>query len=157
MRLGMDIPAIEETVKNCKEHIDKLSAKNPDIEMYLTHFLLVFICRTYEKEIKRIVIDRARKTKDEHMISFVDKTVQAYRCLKISDIKGNILAKFDERLADLFYKKIEKTDSEIMYTNIVLARDAVAHDRPVNVTFGELVASYKTSSQVLDALVETLQ
>jgi hypothetical protein len=152
----MKLVAIDEAIKNCKEHLDKMDTKNREIETYLTHYLLVFICRTYEKEIKKIIVDRAKQTKDEHIVSFIENTIQAYRCLKIEDLKGNILGKFNKSLEVAFYQKIKGTDAEIRYRNIILGRDAVAHDRPVNMTFDELVTSYPVSSIVLDALAETL-
>lgn len=153
----MNLVTVDETIKNCREHLDKMNAKNPEIETYLTHYLLVFICRTYEKEIKKIIVDRAKQTKDEQIVSFVENTIQAYKCLKIEDLKGNILGKLNKSLADAFYQKIKGTDAEIRYRNIILGRDGVAHDRPVNITFDELVKSYQVSSMVLDALAETLK
>ena len=147
---------IEKSLIFCQNHLNTTNGKGTEIESYLTQFLLVSICGRYEKEIERIVNQRAEKSGDVELASFVKETMEAYKHLKLDAVRGKILKKFSEKYADLFDAKIMGKDSQIYYQNIVINRDASAHGGIVNMTFDDLVKAHGHAKEVLEALHDAL-
>jgi len=140
----------------CQQHLETTNSKGTEIERFLTRFLIVHICGEYEKEIKRIVIQRAKQTGDNELASFVERTVEGFRNLKIDSIKGNILRRFSDNCAKTFEAKVKGTESEIRYGNIVTNRNLSAHGDPIHMTFDELIQSHQKAKDVLKAVSDAL-
>lgn len=107
-------------------------------------------------EIKRIVIQRAKQTGDTELTSFVERTVEGFRNLKIDSIRGNILLRFSDDCAKTFEAKVTGTESEIRYGNIVTNRNLSAHGDSIHMTFDELIQSHKLAKDVLKAMSDAL-
>jgi hypothetical protein len=149
---------IEYAIGLCQSHLDGSSSRGSEIEAYLTKYLLILICSSYEHRIREMIIERARRTNDSDLASFVDRTYHSsQRGLKISDIRGNLLKRFSDKYVTEFDKKIKPNDVPcIKYSNIVENRHAAAHGGTVNMTFNELVDSYKIAEAVMTSLSEIL-
>jgi hypothetical protein len=156
---GIGVSDIQNVIKVCETHLAKSNLRGSEIESYLTRYLLVLICGDYENRIKRMILERVKRANDLDLASFVEKTYhKSYRGLKISDIRGNILERFSERHVAAFDQKIKLNDDPaIKYQNIVLNRHAIAHGQAANMTFDELVQSYKIAEKVLVLLGEVLR
>ena len=98
-----------------------------------------------------MVIQRARKTGDVEVISFITESLDV-RSLKIGDIKGRILARFSDQYATSFHTMVNGKDSTIMYQNILTNRNSAAHDGTIQMTFDEVVESHKKAIDVLTAI-----
>jgi len=149
---------IEYAIQLCEGHLDVTNSKGSDIEAYLTKYLLILLCSSYEKRIREIIIERVKKANDLELISFVDKIYRySLRTLRLSEMRGNLLKRFSEKYVEEFDRKIiPNDDPAIKYSNIVENRHAAAHGGTVNMTFGELVNSYKTAEVVISSLSEVL-
>ena len=149
---------INHAVKLCDSHLGMTNSRGSEIEAYLTKYLLILICSNYEKRIREMIIERVKRTNDMDLVSFVDKTYRSsQRSLRISDIRGNLLRRFSENCLAKFDKKIEpNNDPAIKYSNIVENRHAAAHGGKVNMTFSELVNSYKIAEAVIYSLSEIM-
>jgi hypothetical protein len=140
----------------CDAHLKKSGAGGTEVEVFLTKYLLIHICAAYEKEIKSMIVSRAMKTGDIQLASFIENDFRPYRNLRISDLCGNVLKKFSKKHMDDFRSKIQGTEAESRYSNIIEARHSSAHGGTMNLTFAELVKSFKEAEQVLTALSQTI-
>ena len=61
----MALSDIDNELTACENHLNLTNTKGTDIESFLTQFLLVRICGQYEKEIRRIINERAHKFGDK--------------------------------------------------------------------------------------------
>ena len=149
---------IENAIKLCDSHLSVTKSRGSDIEAYLTKYLLILLCSSYEKRIRDIIIERVKRANDLDLVSFVDKIYRySLRSLRISEMRGNLLNRFSERYVAEFDRKIiPNDDAAIKYSNIVENRHAAAHGGTVNMTFGELVNSYKIAEAVINSLSEIL-
>ena len=149
---------IEYAIKLCDSHLCVTNSRGSDIEAYLTKYLLILICSNYENRIREMIIERVKRTNDLELISFVDKTYRSFqRYLRISEMRGNLLKRFSEQYVTEFDRKIiPNDDPAIKYNNIVENRHAAAHGGTVNMTFSELVDSYKIAEAVINSLSEIL-
>lgn len=147
---------IEKDLTLCQAHLDSTNNKGTEIESFLTQFLLVRICGQYEKEIAKIVNDRATRSGDKELALFVGKTVEAYKHLKLDSIRGNILRRFGSKYSDSFDTIIKDTEPAIRYQNIIENRDSSAHGGSIQMTFEELCISHNKAKEVLQALSDVL-
>jgi hypothetical protein len=150
----MTINDIDRVLTVCREHLEKTTSKGTEVESFLTKYLLVYICGEYEKEIERIVVQRAEKTGDLELAAYLRETGVG-RGLKIKNLKEDLLARFSDKYVKAFEGKL-KEKSITMYSNIVVNRHASAHGGSNNMTFDELLESYRHSKEIMDALSEVL-
>jgi hypothetical protein len=153
----MKLPKVEVAIQLCKDHLEKTGSKGTEIESILTKYLLVYICGSYETEIKKMITQRAGKTGDKEIESFVGNTIKTFRSLKIEDIRGSLLGRFCDNYKATFDSKVLGTESETRFSNIVLNRHLLAHGREINITFDELVESYNKAEAVLTGIMEALE
>jgi len=147
---------VENDIITCQYHLNLTNTKGTSIESFLIRFLLVRICGQYEKEIERIMNERAQKYGDLEIARFIGGTFESYKHLKLDAIRGKILKKFGGEILTIFNHKVKGKNFEIRFNNIITNRDSSAHGGLVNITFDELVISYNESKKVLVALEETL-
>ncbi|SRR6266705_604644 len=148
----MSLAEVDLAVDRCQKHVASMTTKDPEIESFLTVYVLIRICGAFEKEIQRLVIERANQTKDKDVVSFVKHTMETYRGLLTSDLKG-LLRRFGDVHGDTFDEFLLK-DAEVAqrYQNIVLNRHSIAHGTPITITLEELIASYPESKKVIDKM-----
>ena len=142
-------------ISTCREHLEQTGSDGTEIEYYLTGFLLIGICSEFEKEIRRAMMKRICSCNDPHIINYIDKKFQPFRHLRLDDIRGEILAKFDDNLKTKFNQKIEGKPA-INYDNIVTNRHNSAHGESINLTFNDLVDAYDEARKVIAAFEEVI-
>ncbi len=153
----MKISQIDNAIAYCNKHLIDSNAKGTEIEAFLTRYLIVFICANYEEKIEEIIIKKAEKSKDNSLISYVKSSLsQIFRSIKTSEIAG-LLNKFGTEYKNSFQSKINGTQEETFYNNIVVNRHLTAHSRGINITFDELVKHYDKSHIVLDYVKDVLK
>lgn len=153
----MDLPVIERAIEDCKAHLEKTGAKNTEIESYLTRFLLICICGEYEKAIKQMIVERARRAGDTELVSYIENTVETFKTTRICDIRKKILRRFSVDCQRVFDTKMGSGEAKERYENIVTNRHLCAHGEPINMTFEELELSYNQAKDVLSAISEALK
>lgn len=147
---------LERNMALCKTHLEQTQCKGTEIEAFLTQFLLVSICGEYEKEIKRIVIERAQRSGDDQLVSYIERSLIRVRNIKVKEIREKILDRFSDNCLTRFNAKVIGTESETRYSNIVYNRDSGAHGGTINMTFDELLMSYDKAKSVINAVSEAL-
>lgn len=151
----MVLSKAERNIFVCQKYIETTNAKGTEVESFLTQFLLVNICGEFEKDIKEMLFDRADKCGDPDVASYIKNSFDG-RSIKLGDIKGTILKKFNDKHGKTFDEKLKLGDAEVCYNNIIENRDSSAHGRSVNMSFDELIASYYPAKRVMTAMFEVL-
>jgi hypothetical protein len=140
---------VENAIKVCRNHLDRSQARGTEIEAYLTRYLLVLIYGAYERRFRQVVVDRAKRTNDAVLVSFVENTIVNYHGLKLSDIRGKLLARFSDKHVKDFDAMIKDTEGAVRYDTIISNRHSTAHGQIVNLTFDELVGCYEKAESVI--------
>ena len=152
----MSLENVDADLELCKKHLCETNSRGTKIESFLVRFLLVRICGEYEKEIKRIIHKRAAKNDDVEITSFTDSKLEAYKHLKIDDIRGNVLKKFSKSYLDNFDDMLCGNNIRNWYTSIIDNRNSSAHGNNIQVTFDELVMFHNTAKDLFPILEKAL-
>lgn len=152
----MKLIKIDNAITICDNHLKSTNSQQTEVESFLTRYLLVLICATFEEEIENILLKRSDSLSDIHVKSFfkhcIDKT---FRSIKSSEIAG-ILGKFGDDYKEAFNNKANGTIEETFYNNIVVNRHSTAHSTGATITFSDLVQYYEKGHIILDYLDEAL-
>ena len=146
-------------VRRIVELCDRLDGDNPDqrdVKKYLTQFLLIKVCGIYENEIDEIIRERASRSCDAEVVSFILNTVSAYKHLKLDSLKGNVVGKFSSERKKEFIERVDGSRAEAAYNSIVGARNAVAHGSNITMTFDEFKKKSRDADGVLADLAAVL-
>ena len=146
---------ISDVIKTCNTYLEQTNSTGTALESYLTKFLIISITSKFEEDIKGILLARICSCNDSQLTKYIDEKFLSYKHLKLPDIRGEILAKFDISLKTKFNKKI-KGEPETNYNNIVENRRNAAHGGSVQLTFQDTVIAYGEAQKVIDALEDTL-
>ena len=150
----MKLAQVDRAIEICEEHLDATGSRGTEVEAFLTRYLLILICASFEEEIERIVIKRLSESKDPHIESFAKSALNAvFRSLKTSEIAG-LLNRFSPDYKEEFHGRVAGTRAETFFNNIVLGRHFTAHSLGSNVTLGELVSFYEEGHTILDVVKE---
>ena len=79
----------DKDVRRIVELCDGLDDGNPDqrdVKKYLTQFLLIKACGIYENEIDEIIRERASRSCDDEVASFVSNTMPSYKHLGLDSL-----------------------------------------------------------------------
>ena len=148
-------PHVERIMELC-DGLDEDDPDQRDMKMYLTEHLLIKACAGYERQIKRILRDRAGRSGDDDLRSFVTSTVLSYKHVAIDRLQGNIVGKFSNKHKREFARRIKDDNADSAYGSIVALRNAVAHGESTSLTYDEFRISYSSSAKVLDELEAVL-
>lgn len=153
----MRLPEIDHAIEVCERHLDQTKAFGSEIEIYLTGYLVVFICSIFEEHIEALINDRANKSADEFLASFVRSALdQLFRSLRTSELVG-LFNRFGDEPGRRFRIELKKNQrAETFFNNLVLKRHDTAHKAGFDLTFREAVQFYSEGHMVLDAIVTVL-
>jgi hypothetical protein len=153
----MRLARIDQAIAACQGHLQNSGATGTEIEAYLTRYLLVMICATFEEEIASLIIKRAASSGDVGVESFVQSAVGLIRGLKTSDLT-DFLKRFGVDYKNRFRQELDKNQrAETFFNNLVTNRHFTAHSTGSNVSFSDLVSFYSEGHVVLDAIKVALQ
>jgi len=153
----MKLVRIDQAIEVCQAHLEDSGATGTAIEAYLTRYLLVLICAAFEEEIESLIIERAARSGDAGLESFVRSAIgQIFRSLKTSEIAG-LLNRFGVHCKDHFRQELSNNErAETFFNNIITNRHDTAHSAGSNVSFADLVRFYSEGHVVLDAVKAAL-
>jgi HEPN superfamily RiboL-PSP-like protein len=149
----MRLPQIDHAIDTCADHLTASGAFGTEIEIYLTSYLLVFICAVFEDYIENLVNDRAARSADTFLAAFVRSAIgQLFRSTRTSEIAG-LLGRFGTEHGERFQAEMKKNErAETFFNNLVLNRHGTAHKAGCDLTFAEVVQFYSEGHVVLDAV-----
>ncbi len=154
----MKIARIDEGIKTCEEHLRTSGASGTEIEAFLTRYLTIVMCASFEEHIEELVNSRAAESQDVALASFVRSSLhQVFRSVKTGEIAG-LLGRFGEDHKTRFQDEMSNNERvATFYNNIVENRHQTTHGGGFNLTFRELVDFYSEAQLVLDAVARALQ
>src|SRR5260370_33763156 len=118
----MKLALVDRAIETCEEHLERTNSQGTKIEAFLTRYLLILICASFEEEIETIVIRRLSTSKDLHVEAFAKSALDAvFRSLKISEIAG-LLNRFSPEFKEKFHDRLKGTKAETFFNNIVAGR-----------------------------------
>lgn len=153
----MRLARIDQAIEACQDHLESRGAMGTEIEAYLTRYLLILICASFEEEIESLISERAARSNDPGLESFVRSAVgQVFRSLKTSEITG-LLKRFGRDYKERFRQELSNNErAATFFNNIVANRHDTAHSAGSNVSVAELVRFYDEGHLVLDAVKAAL-
>jgi hypothetical protein len=153
----MRLSQIDHAIGVCEKHLENSGAFGTEIEIYLTGYLLVFICAAFEEHIEGLVNGRAAKSADTFLAAFVRSAMsQLFRSIKTSEIAG-LLGRFGDEHRVRFNTEMKQNErAETFFNNLVLNRHGTAHKAGSDLTFREVVSFYSEGHSVLDAISRVL-
>lgn len=153
----MRLPAIDHAIEVCERHLEQTKAFGSEIEIYLTGYLIVFICSAFEEHIETLINDRANKSADDFLAAFVRSAMdQLFRSLRTSELVG-LFNRFGAEHGKRFRTELMKNErAETFFNNLVVKRHETAHKAGFDLTFRELVQFYSEGHLVLDAVLTVL-
>ncbi len=152
----MKISKIDDVLETCNNHLEENYAKGTEIEVFITRYLLIYICAVFENEIKEIIVKRASKVNDPFIHSYVESSLRAtFRQISTSGIAGT-LNYFGKEYKEKFNDKINGTKMQNDYNSIVNDRHFTAHDSGSNLTFNDLMGYYEEGHKILDILYDVI-
>lgn len=153
----MRLARIDQAIEVCEEHIHNSGSSGTEIEAFLTRYLMVLMCASFEEEIEYLVSARAEQSNDAAVASFVRSAVgHVFRSMKTSEISG-LLGRFGPDHKRRFQEEMRNNQrSETFFNNIVINRHDTAHSLGSNVTLRELIDFYSEGHIVLDAVRRSL-
>jgi RiboL-PSP-HEPN len=153
----MKLPQIDHAIEVCAKHLTDFKLFGTEIEIYLTGFLVVFICAVFEEHIEGLVNSRVSGSRDPALASFVrSATSQLFRSMKSSEIVG-LLNRFGEQYGRQFRDAMNQNPrAETFFNNLVQKRHGTAHKAGSDLTFAEVVNFYSEAHTVLDAVARVI-
>lgn len=153
----MTLPQTKEVIDVCEKHLTRVAAFGTEIEAFLVRYLLVVTCAELEAAVLSLVVDRARRTNDNEVTSFIEAVVgKQFRRLRTAEM-GGLLGFFDKGLKTSFMRRINNTSEQAAFNNIVNNRHNMAHGKAtVQMTFSDLKTDCQHCSSILDAFADAL-
>ena len=156
----MKLSQIDRAIEVCEKHLKDSAAFGTEIEIYLTRYLVVFICAMFEECIEELVNERAAKSADALLAAFVrSATSQLFRSIGTKEIAG-LLGRFGNEHGKRFQVEMTKDPRAVQaaqyFNNLVEKRHRIAHKAGSDLTFRELVVSYSEAHTVLDVVALVL-
>ena len=136
--------------------LDEGNPDQRDAKKYLTEYLLIKACAGYELQIKQMLLDRAGRSGDEDLQTFVVNSTRFYKYLALDNLQGNIVGKFGDKHKQEFARRLKGGNAGDAYGSIVGLRNAVAHGEKATLTYDEFRRHYKNAAKVLDELEAVL-
>lgn len=154
----MKLTRIDEAIAVCDSHLKDSQARGTEVEIFLTRYLIVLLCATFEEKIEELVNGRAEKSNDLALAVFVRSSMSLiFRSLMTSEIAG-LLGRFGSEYKQLFQEEMVKNQvAQTFFNNLVTNRHHTAHKSGSNLTFTEFVEFYNEGHLVLDVVERVLE
>ena len=141
-------PEITEAISKCKKHFKRVEPHERIIIAYLTDYLLIYMCRTYEGELSKLK-DRVDNKVTTQLSASNKKNTRS--ALTLRWIEKNILKPCGSNAQDL-EKRINDVAVLREYNNMVVRRNFVAHGGFSHIPISDLVANHKHAIRILTEL-----
>jgi hypothetical protein len=149
LRVDADISTVE-------HHMAVLAGPDPEIEVFLTRYLLVLTYAQYTDAIHAIVSLRADRIGDDSAAGFIrDAAQRLIRSYVVSELSG-FLARFGDECKVTFTGRVVNTPAHVAYDRIINSRHTTAHGLGADMTFPEFKLAYADSATIFDAFADAL-
>ncbi len=145
--------SIDMQIEESQKEIKLINEKGIDVEKIKLQYLrslILLIVSEYENILEKIFIHRASLCNDEHVLNYVKFQIEKkFRSPDLGKI-NQTLGFFDNTIKKSFMDTINNTPTQAAWDNIMKARHFIVHKQgALNITFEELLLSYKETKKVL--------
>jgi len=152
----MRLLRIEHAIQTCERHLASVSPPDPEVEVFLTSYLLVTTYSEYCRTILDLVAHRVASLDDPAVAGFVQYAAgRILRSFRLSDL-SDFLGRFGPDSKKAFSRAVLNRPAHLAYDRIMRKRHDVAHDDGTLMTFREFKRAYRASARVLDAFAVAL-
>lgn len=152
----MSIERVDDSLEQCRRHLNLTSATDPQIEAILTAYVSSVIYASFEAELRLIVAKRAHSSlSDDREARFGAYAAgRLVRSIRINELTG-LAGAFHPDCKDAFKDSLQD-EQKSAWDSIINNRHGLAHEgdapSPIisNLTFAELELLYPKALTVLD-------
>lgn len=156
----MDLRTLDARFAECDILISNVINSQLDSESYkheICRSLVLETISNYETIIEDIFVQRAIRTRDNHIINYIKNQVsKKFRSPDLSKIT-DILSQFDPDLKANFLLKVANSPIHSAWDNLMKARHSIVHKQgTLQLTYDELKRTYPDTKTVLIELSSIL-
>ncbi len=149
----------EATLEDCRSLLNDRSLAGTPVENILTRHLIITLCAEVEISVRNRLHQYISANSSASVANFVGKLgVNVVRNARYSEIK-DVMKLLDNSYAVKFENTVRSNldDADIeRVSNVVTARNNIAHGTPTQVTFGEAERAFLAAQQLVDAVDDVL-
>lgn len=149
------LPETDTALTHCRAHLNRDPRPDLAIEAYLTRHITGLMCAEVESVIQQLIVERVALGCDEAAARLVSSVrANLIRNAKFSEI-GDKLALLGDDVKRIYAESVQRSIGEEGIARLgtaVAKRDLVAHSKPPDITFDELVEAYEAASAVVAAV-----
>lgn len=150
-----DVSDVDRDIEQWTAVLAKARVDNPRIESQLVRFLLVHMCGRYERVVDELVRERARKSGDLPLASYVGDAYRPRREPKWKYLQDEVLEKFSGRQREWFKNRVSAT-VKVNYDSLINNRNNSAHGKAVAASIGEVTRWHQDAKEILRLFAEAL-
>ena len=151
----MDLSDVDRVVGQWKKLLEDNDLLATPYESRLVRFLLVYMCGRYERVVDALIVERARRSGDLSLASYVKNAYKKRREPRWKHLQNDILESFGAEHRKWFVDNVTVT-AKNSYDSLIDNRNLSAHGNPINVSLDEIVLWHGYAKQVLGAFETAL-
>ena len=150
-----DVSGVDLDIEQWRGLLERAGASNTVLESQLVRFLLVHMCSRYERVVAGLIRERAEKSGDRLLASYVGSACMPRREPRWQCLQNDILGSFDSKCREWFKNRVGEATKR-NYDSLINSRNDSAHGRPVNASLGDIVLWHEDAKVVLRVFGEAL-
>lgn len=151
----MDLSAIDRDIERWKKLLDDNGLRSTPYESQLLRFLLVHMCGRYERVVDDLISERAKKSGDAPLASYVKRAYKMRREPRSRHLQNDILQSFGSEHREWFASRVSAVAKE-GYDSLIHNRNLSAHGESMDASFDDVVLWHGYAKEVLDAFEAAL-
>ena len=150
-----DVSEIDRDIEQWTRILKESQDYTPHTESQLVRFLLVYICSKYERIVDSLIKERAKKSGDRPLASYVNEAYKMRREPRWKYLQDDVLGKFGTQQRECFKTNV-KDQVKANYDSLIVNRNNSAHGLPVNATIKDITSWHQDAKNVLRAFEKAL-
>ena len=151
---------IEDAFATCDAYLrahDRNDPRRPEIEAYFVAYIVVLIVSEYEDLLLNLFSERVDQCRDTHVAGYLKQQIRRnFLNPGLKKLKENLM-QCGADYHDSFWGRIENTQYETAWANLMNARHSIVHKSGnLQLTWRDLKKNYSESKEVIRALISTL-
>ncbi len=151
----MDLSDIDRDIGQWKKLLEDNNLRATPYESQLVRFLLVHICGRYEKVVDELIAERAQRSGDKSLASYVKKAYKMRREPRSRHLQNDILQSFGAGHRKWFIANVTAI-AKNGYDSLIDNRNLSAHGESIDVSLDEIILWHGHAKQVLGAFEAAL-
>lgn len=150
-----DVSDVDRDIERWRGVLESAQVNDLRIESQLVRFLLVHVCGRYERVVDELVKERAKKSGDLPLASYVGEAYKPRREPRWQYLQNDVLGKFGGRQREWFMNRVDAATKN-KYNSLITNRNESAHGRDVSASISEIAEWHKAAKEILRVFAEAL-